>query len=127
VGGGSRRVDGYMVIYHENSRISIGLCSFDFYDIGGLRRHMAFCAALSEVGDILRIGDSAKIMIGDRVTTLTTLGIADVIAALVAMGVVTGRAIHIAHLKTFTGSKQGHLIAVNVGPVGRHMGRHYEM
>ena len=93
------------MIHHEDRCVFRGLAGLDFYDIGGLRRHVAFYAALSEVGDILLIGDGAEIMIGDGVTTLTTLGIAGDVAAIIAMGIMTGRAIHIAHLKAFTGSK----------------------
>ena len=115
------------MIHHKNGRNFIGLSCFDPYNARWLRRHVAFCAIRLQKGDIDRIGHFAKIMVGGGMTALAILSIFFVVAMVIDMGIVAGRAIHFAHPKAFTGGQERDLVAVNVGPGGADLVRQDKM
>jgi hypothetical protein len=115
------------MIDHKDRRIRVRLGGLDLYDIGSLCGHMTCCTIGPQKTRIHAVGYFTKIMIGSGVTTLAALRYAGVVSVVVDMGVVTGAAIHVAHPKTFAGSQQCRLVAVNVGTVRDGMERERKM
>ena len=105
------------MIDHKDRCIRIALGGFDLYDIGSLCGHMACRTIGPKKAGIHAVGYFTKIMIGGGVTTLTALRYTGVVSVVVDVGIVAGAAIHVAHPKTFAGSQQCRLVAVNVGTI----------
>ena len=120
-------IDRDPMVHHVYRHIPAGFAGFYPDDIGGLRRHMAFRTVADDIGKIFVVGYFAKIMIIGRMASLAAPGIVGVIVVAAVVRVMAGQAVHIAHLKTFAGSQQGHLVAMHVGLAGADMCRYDEM
>ena len=115
------------MIDHKDRCIPVALGSLDLYDIGSLSRHMTCRTIGPQKTGIHTVGYFTKIMIGGGVTTLAALRYAGEVSMVVDMGIMAGTAIHVAHPKTFAGSQQCRLVAVNVGTVRDGMERERKM
>ena len=115
------------MIDHENGCIRVGLGRLDLYEVRSLCGHMTSCAIGPQKAGIHAVGYFAKIMIGGGVATLAALRNTGEVSMVVDMDVVTGVAIHVAHLKALTGSQQCRLVAVYVGAVRNGMERERKM
>lgn len=108
-------IDCYQVVHHGYGGISGGFAGLYPYDAGGLRRHMAADTVAHDESKILVSCNFAKIMVVGGMASLAAPGVGRVVMVVARMRVMTGRAVHVALHKAFTGSPQGHLIAVHIG------------
>jgi hypothetical protein len=115
------------MIDHENGSLLIGFSRLYFYDIRWLRGHMTLCAILLQKRNIPGIGDFAKIMVDGIVTALATLSIPCIVSAVIDMGVMAGRTIHLTHPKAFAGRQQCDLVTMHVRPDRGDMIRQHKM